>query len=79
VSVYTFAATITLPDGRTLSASVDVPGDHPATAWRYFAEHTEYVQIATAQMLRNVLRGDGSRARDEAEDAVERTFGEVPF
>jgi hypothetical protein len=37
------------------------------------------VQIATAQMLRNVLRGDGSRARDDAEDAVERTFGEVPF
>jgi hypothetical protein len=79
VSVYTFAASITLPDRRVLSASVDVPGDHPATAWRYFTEHTEYVQIATAQMLRNVLRGDGSRARDDAEDAEERTFGEVPF
>jgi hypothetical protein len=37
------------------------------------------VQIATAQMLHNILRGDTSRTRDEAEDAEERTFGEVPF
>jgi hypothetical protein len=65
-----FTSSIDLPDGRQMYASFTLPADHEAVAHeRSFLDHTEFVQMTVATMLRNALRGDKARAAES----------EVPF
>lgn len=72
-----FTSSIDLPDGRSIYVSVAVPADHAAgLSWEYTAENAEIAQMAVAQVLRLMLRGDKSRAERAAEDAEDN---EVAF
>lgn len=67
----TFTSTISLPDGRRFTASIEVPRDHPGgLAWQHVGENSEIAHMAAVHAMRQTLRGDESRERDAAEDDV---------
>lgn len=67
-----FTSHIDLPDGRRITASIEVPEDHPAgLTWEYVGENSEIAHMAAVTLMRQTLRGDESRARRAAEDEID--------
>lgn len=67
-----FTASIDLHDGRRVYVSIEIPADHPAgLAWKYVGENSEIAHMAASHAMKQMLRGDESRAKDEREALAE--------